>query len=226
MANMLLIPGPVELTDDIKLAQGGAMINHRSTDFGALNAEITQNLVKMFKSQEAYVITGSGTAAIESIIASVVKPDDRMLCLANGFFGDRFCATAKIYCKVVEEKKQWGTGFSIERAKDAIDNSDANVLGMVYNDTSTGVANHIRDICLYAKKNGMYTLIDAVSAWGGHPVDVNAWGIDALAAGSQKCLGAPPGLSMVALSADGVGRVDSNAPRTYYLDLKKYREYG
>jgi len=93
-----------------------------------------------------------------------------------------------------------------EREIDNAQSAGATVFGMVYNDTSVGLTNHTGEICRYAKSKGMFTAVDAVSAWGGVPLSVRKDGIDFVCTGSQKAIGAPPGLSMIAVGKDGIER--------------------
>jgi len=163
------------------------------------------------------------------MLANLVSKDDTALIFTNGTFSKRFADTARMYCNVKEETIESGKGFNIERAKTIIDsamsNNNAGILGIVHNETSTGVENDIECICKYAKSKGMLVLVDEVSAWGGTKFDMN-WGIDAFAVGSQKCIAAPPGLVLIGLSKDAIAKLEKTTPRTYYLDLKKYRKFG
>ncbi|MBS3068791.1 alanine--glyoxylate aminotransferase family protein [Candidatus Micrarchaeota archaeon] len=221
---MLLTPGPVAVPQEIRDAQAKEMIYHRGPEMKELLKDVATKLKADFNAENFYIVTGSGTAGIEMCVANCVKPQENVLVLSNGTFGDKLANCAEIYGKVQKVSQPLGKGWSLERAKEAIDNSNATVLAMVYNETSTGVLNDAKGICNYAKKKGMLTIVDAVSAWAAAPLDCREFGIDAVASGSQKAIGCPPGLSFVAMGNEAVEKAQSHAARTFYLDVRKYKK--
>jgi aspartate aminotransferase-like enzyme len=156
--------------------------------------------------------------------ACLTKPTDKSLVIANGTFGDKLASMSKVYCSTQVEKQPLGRGWSLERAKAAIDNSGAQIFGMVYNETSTGVLNDAKAICKYAKSKGMVTILDSVSAWAAAPLDIKEFGVDFAATGSQKALGAAPGMAIVAFTDEMMKRAEGITARSFYLDMKKYQK--
>ena len=221
----LLTPGPVALADPIREAQSREMIYHRGPEIKVLVSGIVAEMKKDFNSDHAFLITGSGTAGLEMAYACLTRPTDKSLVLANGTFGDKLASLSKVYCPSTQTEKQpLGKGWSLERAKEAIDNSGAQIFGMVYNETSTGVLNDSKAICRYAKGKGMVTILDAVSAWGAAPLDIKEFGVDFTATGSQKALGAAPGMAIAAFSDEMMKRAEGITARSFYLDMKKYQK--
>ena len=221
----MLTPGPVFLEDSIRQSQSQPMIYHRGAEMKELTGSIVPRLRADFNADHVFLVTGSGTAGIEMGFACLTKPEDKALVLSNGNFGDKLAACAKVYCKDTQAEPQpLGKGWSLERAKEKIDASGAQAFAMVHNETSTGTLNDAKSICCYAKKKGMATILDAVSSWGATPLDIKAFGVDFAATGSQKALGAAPGMAIVALTDEAMVRADSIPARSYYLDLKKYRK--
>ncbi|MFA5106518.1 MAG: alanine--glyoxylate aminotransferase family protein [Candidatus Micrarchaeia archaeon] len=223
---MLLTPGPVKLTEGIRNAQSRDMISHRGKEFQDLYSDIAGRFKKYVNAEDAFIMTGSGSLGIESIVLNSVKPDEKMLVIQNGDFGRRLAVTARIYTNVQEEVIPLGKGISLENAKALIDNSGAQVFGMVYNETSVGVTNHAKEIFNYAKSKGMFTVMDAVSAWSAMELDMKAFGVDFMATGSQKAIAAPPGLSMVGLSQAAYERYNSKDNKSYYMDFKAWRKFA
>src|SRR5271157_5888548 len=135
---MLFTPGPVKLTDEIRMAQSQEMISHREQRWTELYSGLVERFKRYTNAQEAYLVTGSGTLGIEMDILNCVKRSDRMLTLANGEFGKRFAEIARVHCDSVEEHmNEVGKGWDLERAKGIIDAAKgATVFGMVYNETS------------------------------------------------------------------------------------------
>lgn len=223
---ILLTPGPAYLTDEIKLAQSTSMISHRCNEYRELHACICEKTSKLFASDTSFIITGSGTAGNEAALASMLSKKDKVICFSNGTFGRRFAEAARIYSDNVSEKKfESGKGINLDRTKGEIDDTRADVLAIVYNESSTGVANKIRDICRYAKRKGIYVIVDGVSAVGGCEMSMRDWGIDISVTCSQKCLGAPPGVALIGVMDSALEKIEKNNVRSFYFDLKRYKKY-
>ena len=223
---MLLTPGPVELTPEISRAQTREMIYHRTKEYREMHVGLIEKVRKLFRSDDGYVITGSGTAGIEASIVSMLGKEDVLFNPNNGKFGERIFEIARIFSEKppLEQRFEYGKGIDLERVRATIDEKNPTILAMAYNETSTGVCNKIRDICLYAKKKGVITVIDGVSAVGGHELDMRGWGVDVCITGSQKCIGAPPGLALIGINKSAIEKIESNSPKAYYLSLKRYRK--
>ena len=223
--SILLSPGPVRVPEDILLSQAESMITHRSAEFTQLYGEITERLTDYLNSEESYVITGSGTLANETNILNCCKADEKMLCLSNGEFGMRLAEISGIYTNVEKHSLPAGKGWNLERAKELIDNSDSQVFGMVYNETGYGVMNNAKDIFRYAKKKGMLTIMDSVSAWPAIPYDQKEFEVDFFGSASQKAVGCPPGMGIIGLSKDAIERIESrNDIHSVYSNLQKHRK--
>jgi len=222
---ILLTPGPVYVPKEIREAQTKEMITHRSEEMTELYSDLVGRSKKYLNSEESYIITGSGSIGLEALFANFCKPGDKTLCLANGVFGKKLGLTVGIYSEVDVHRLDAGQAWTLKRAKEIIDKSTASVFGMVYNETGYGVRNEAKEIVNYAKKKGMYTILDCISAWPGTPFDMKEFELDGFVTGVQKGLACPPGLSIVGVSRDGVGRIISNENvKSYYCDLKKYKE--
>lgn len=156
----------------------------------------------LMTNSEVFVIAGSGTLALEMTIANIVEPGDKVLNLVSGFFGSYFVEISKVYGaapRVLEVP--WGKPVKPEQVKEALLEDDYKAVTVTHVETSTGVANPVREIGKVVKKHSdAFYIIDAVCSLGGMEVRVDEWGIDACASGSQKCIGAPPGLALIAVS--------------------------
>jgi aspartate aminotransferase-like enzyme len=222
---MLLTPGPVPVLEEISKAQCQEMITHRSPQMTELYGDIVERLKSYFNSQEAYAITGSGALAIETLVLNLCSKGERVLCLPNGYFGEKQAQTVAIHSGSIVRELEGGKGWDLEKAKEHIDSSDAQVLAMLYNETSYGVTNRIKEVCTYAKSKGMMTIIDGVSAWPGLPLDMEAFGVDGYAVGAQKAIGAPPGIGIVGLSQEAVEKYSSRDDiPSYYMDLRRHKK--
>jgi len=201
------------------------MITHRSGDFTKLYGDIVTRLKAYFGAEEAYVITGSGALGLETLILNLCEKGDKVLCLPNGEFGDHQATTVKVYADAIVQRLEDGKGWNLERAKPHIDASGAKVLAMVYNETSMGVRNDIKEICKYAKSMGMLTIIDGISAWPGTEFDMQSYCVDAFVTGSQKGIAAPPGMALIGLGKEAVAKFSKRASiPSYYCDLRRHKK--
>ncbi|MEM3422866.1 MAG: aminotransferase class V-fold PLP-dependent enzyme [Candidatus Bilamarchaeaceae archaeon] len=222
---ILLAPGPVPVLENIRMAQTKEMITHRSKDFSALYEDLCTRLKNYLNAEEAYVITGSGALGLETLVLNLCKKDENAVCFPNGEFGEKCAETVSIYTNVKIHKHEGPKGWNLERAKAAIDESNAQVLAMVYNETGYGVRNHIKEICKYAKSKGMLTIIDGISAWPGTEMDMKEFCVDGFVTGSQKGIAAPPGMALIGLSKDAVERFTSRSDiPSYYCNLQRHRK--
>ncbi len=122
---------------------------------------------------------------------------------------------------------EWGEAVNPQEIKNYLDNNpDIKAVTVVHNETSTGVANPIKEIGKIMQDYDALYVVDTVSSLGGDEVDVDGYGIDICVTGSQKCLAAPPGMAAITLSDDAWEIVDQIEPQSYYLNLKKYRKSG
>ncbi|MFA5077007.1 MAG: aminotransferase class V-fold PLP-dependent enzyme [Candidatus Micrarchaeia archaeon] len=222
---VLLAPGPVPVLEEIRNAQTKEMITHRSKDFTALYADLCTRFKGYLGAQEAYVITGSGALGLEALMANLTFKNEKMICFPNGEFGEKLVETAKIYTIAEAGAIEGGKGWDLERAKGKIDGSNAQVLGMVYNETGYGLRNHIKEICKYAKSKGMITIIDGISAWPGTEFNMKEFNVDGFVTGSQKGIAAPPGMALLGLGADAVERFSKReSVPSYYMDLRRHKK--
>jgi aspartate aminotransferase-like enzyme len=222
---ILLSPGPVCVPEEILEAQARPMITHRSPAFTELYGNICERLSSALGSEESYVITGSGTLANEANLLNCCLPGEEALFLSNGEFGDRLCEIASLYTNAKMHSLPAGKGWNLERAKELLDESNAQVFGMVYNETGYGVRNHAKEIFNYAKKKGMLTVMDSVSAWPALPFSQKEFSVDFFGSASQKALGCPPGMGIIGLSKDAIGRIESREKiPSHYCDLRRHRK--
>lgn len=221
-----LQPGPVPIAAPTREAMLGELVSHRSPAFEAIHRDCRQQLRRLFRTEDDVVIVnGNGNQGLELAVANAVHPDDRVLCLTNGKFGDNLRDMVSRHAgdlRVVEVA--WGEPFDLN-AVDAAFDSSIDAVTLTHCETSTGMLNPVREVAELATEHGALSLVDGVSSIGVEALPVDAWDIDLAVTASQKCLSAPPGLSAVAVSDRAAARAASN-PRTmpYNLDLARYEE--
>ncbi|MGQ9538396.1 MAG: pyridoxal-phosphate-dependent aminotransferase family protein [Candidatus Bathycorpusculaceae bacterium] len=200
---ILMIPGPTNVDPKVLRALGKPPLSHTSQEFANMFKEALNNLKKVFMTNsEVFVIAGSGTLALEMSIANIVEPGDKVLNLVSGFFGSYFVEISKVYGAVPRVLEvPWGKPVRPEQVKEALIEDDYKAVTVTHVETSTGVANPVREIGKVVKKHSdAFYIVDTVCSLGGMEVRVDEWGIDACASGSQKCIGVPPGLALIAVS--------------------------
>lgn len=226
---LLMLPGPTSVAPRVLKAMSDNIVNHRSAIFGEIFTETTELMSEVFKTEnQSYLLTGSGTAAMEAAIANSVKSGEKILNVVGGKFGQRFMQIADSFgINSQELAVEWGTAVTSEQVKEALEkDEDIKAVTVVHNETSTGVAAPIKEIGKVMQNYDALYIVDTVSSLGGDRVDVDKYGIDICVTGSQKCLAAPPGLAAITLNDDAWKAIDNIDSNTYYLDMKKYRKSG
>ena len=226
---LLMLPGPTTVDPRVLVAMSKAVVNHRGAKYGEILTETTELMSKVFQTpNKSYLLTGSGTAAMEAAIANTVAPGEKMLNIVGGKFGERFMKIAKTHGIDAQELAvEWGTAVSPKQIEEILDaNEDIKAISVVHNETSTGVAAPIEEIGKVMRNYDALYIVDTVSSLGGDYVDVEKFGIDVCVTGSQKCLAAPPGMAAITLNDDAWKAVDNIKTNTFYLDMKAARKSG
>jgi alanine-glyoxylate transaminase/serine-glyoxylate transaminase/serine-pyruvate transaminase len=153
-----------------------------------------------------------------------VKDGTRALVVVSGYFGDRLAQMCERYgAAVTRLDVEWGRACDPDALRRALDKTPADVVAMVHAETSTGVLNPVDRMAPIARERGALTIVDAVTSFGGHPLDVGAWGIDACYSCTQKCLSAPSGLAPVVFGPRAIER--RVKCRSFYFDLQLLQDY-
>jgi alanine-glyoxylate transaminase/serine-glyoxylate transaminase/serine-pyruvate transaminase len=144
--------------------------------------------------------------------------------VVTGYFGDRLVQIMERYGATVRRiDVEWGRAVDPALLRAELKKEGADVVGIVHAETSTGVINPVKELAAIAREYGALTVVDTVTSLGGHPVDLTGWGVDVAYSCSQKCIGAPSGMSPVAISGAARGRMVKC--RSFYLDLKLLEDY-
>jgi len=216
-----LIAGPVRIHPRVLRAMSMPSLNHRGDYFHGVVADIRSMLPLLFGANGHQVIlTGSGSSGLEAVYSSLVRRDERTLVLSNGNFGERTDQIVRRYCdQVTTLSAPWGQHIPIDAAKAELEKGDVRAVCVIHNETSVGLQNDLAALAPHVQRAGSLFLVDGISAVAGIPVPIDAWGIDALVAGSQKGLAAPAGLALVHLSDRAKSEL---RPGTFYLNLAEH----
>lgn len=220
----LRTPGPTPCPDEVLEAMGLPMINHRGPEFAELIVRLTDKMKRVFMTENRlYILTASGTGALEAAVVNTLSPGDRVLAVSIGYFGDRFADLASAYGAEVKKLGfEWGTPADPESIRRSlVQDPEIKAVLVTHNETSTGVTNDLERISNVVKReSNALLLVDAISSLGCVPLEVDRWDCDVVCTASQKGLMVPPGLSFVSVSeAAWEARQVSRMPR-YYFDFE------
>ncbi len=224
-ARLLLGPGPSPVPKRVLDALARPTIGHLDPAFIGLMDEVKELLRGTFRTRNALTlpISAPGSAGMEAAFVNLVEPGDTVVVCRNGVFGGRMRENVvRIGATAVMVDDAFGQPIDLDKVEAALKaHPGAKALAFVHAETSTGVVSDAAALCRLAHEHGALSLADAVTSLGGIPVDVDAWGVDAIYAGSQKCLAAPPGLAPLSFSDAAVAAL--KARRTpvpsWFLDL-------
>jgi aspartate aminotransferase-like enzyme len=220
MTSTFLLAGPVKIHPRVLQAMAAPSMNHRGSAFHEIVGDIKGMLPLVFgRPGHQAVVTGSGTAGLEAMVASIVGPQDKVLVLSNGHFGARLEKIATRFAKPSVVKAAWGHPFDVEAVKKALAETKPKAVLAVYNETSVGFTNDIATIGPVIKDSGALFLMDAISGLPGIPAPADSWGVDGIVVGSQKAIAAPAGLAMVHLSDRAYSAL---SPHTFAGDLVEH----
>jgi 2-aminoethylphosphonate-pyruvate transaminase len=227
---VLLNPGPVNTTARVKSALVHHDVCHRDSDYSEVLVRVSRKLRRIFRGgpeHSVVLITGSGTAAMECALGSCVPPDRKVLVIDNGAFGERLHEIAALHeMNVVHLKYDFGQPVRPADVASALDaNPDIAVVAMCHHETSAGVMNPVREVGALCRKHDALLLVDAVSSLGAEDLDVVRDGIDVCWSSANKCLHGISGVGFLCIDERVWERIADIRPRSYYLDLKRYRKY-
>ncbi|MDQ3914222.1 MAG: 2-aminoethylphosphonate aminotransferase [Actinomycetota bacterium] len=226
---ILLNPGPVNLSARVRQALLQPDLCHREAEYFELQDSVRAQLLDVYGLPSsrwvAALLAGSGTAAAEAMLSSLVGAGGRVLVIENGTYGRRLAAIAQahgISCSVA--RFEWDEEVPPSRVAAAID-ADPSIthLAVVHHETTTGRLNPIEELGQVCRSRGLSLLVDAVSSFGAEEIDFERWGLGACAGSAGKCLHGIPGLAFVVVRRTELQR-GCRPSRTVYLDLLRYAE--
>jgi len=206
------------------------MLGHLDPEFLELMDRVQRDLRTLFATENRFTlpISGTGSAGMETMLTNLVEPGDRIVIGIHGVFGGRMAELSRrLGAEVVEVHAEFGHALAPEMMAKAIAAGDTKLVALVHAETSTGVLQPLPEIVAAAKQAGALMLLDCVTSLGGANVDLDALGIDAAFAGTQKCLSVPPGLAPLSFAEAALRKVaDRTRPITsWYLDVNLLGAY-
>lgn len=228
---LLLIPGPTPVVDSIYDALAQETLGHTDPRFAVVYRNAIKQTKQMFKTDgEVFVIAGSGTVAMEMALVNTIAAGEKLLVISHGYFGDRFIKLGEafgIHVDVVQA--EWGKQVPVEAVEEKLASQQFKAVTITHADTSTGVAANIAELVPVIKSHGALVILDGVCATAAMEEDMSKeYGspdakIDVVLTGSQKAIGVPPGLAIVAFNQTALAaRKQLAHVSAYYCDIENW----
>ena len=220
----LFTPGPTPVPPEVLAAMAQPMVHHRGPDFRIVYERCLARLKQVFRTEnEVLLYAASGTGTMESTVANLCSPGDRICVVVAGSFGNRWAAIAEAYgCEVDRLEYEWGETPFAEDLASRLAERESGVVLLTHSETSTGVVADVRSLGAAAKDAGAISVVDAVSSLGAVPLETDEWGMDVVVSGSQKALMMAPGLAIVSVSR-AAWDARGTSPR-FYFDWERTRK--
>ena len=236
-----LVPGPVRMSDGCLPAMATPVITARGAEFREVMAKLNSGLRYAFdlspspsemKSQswtgedgyKVVVVSGSGTAAMEMVIANRFRSNDLVLVPTNGKFGERVADICRQFCNVKQIKYDWGRSFDLYELEQQLERGCYEALLICHNETSSGITQDAEAIAEMCTRHNVSFILDGITSVGGMAVHPEKWNAEAVVMGAQKCTAGPSGIAAIALNEHCVERIKAihqqgDANPRYYLDM-------
>lgn len=227
---VLMGPGPSELDPRVLRALATPVVGHLDPDFLNIMNDTRDLIRSAFATSNPLTVamSGTGSAGMETCLVNLLEPGDRAVVCVIGAFGQRMVDIAgRTGAEVTVVEAPWGSAIDPADVEAALKRGGVKVVALVHIETSTGVWQPVEEIAALARAHDALVVLDAVSSLGGVPVPVDAWQVDAVYSGSQKCLSAPPGLAPVTMNERAraaIGRRRTKV-QSWYLDLTMIENY-
>jgi alanine-glyoxylate transaminase/serine-glyoxylate transaminase/serine-pyruvate transaminase len=227
---LLCGPGPSNVDPRVLEALQRPMLGHLDPDFHDILDRLVALMKELYRRDDGLTIalSASGTSGMEAGLQALTEPGDTVVVGVAGFFGNRIAQMAERHGrKVVDVRVPFGQAVPNDQLLDALArHPDTSLVAIVHAETSTGVAQPLAELAAATRDSGALLLADCVTSLGGMQLEADAWGVDYCYSCSQKCLGAPPGISPVSLSERAMERIRGRrTPTTFSFDFEELARY-
>lgn len=226
MRYLLMIPGPVEIPEEILCAFQGQTIAHYGKDFRDIYIKTTDKLSKVLGSSGmSFLLPGTGSMGLETVSSTFCR-SKKCLVLNNGFFGERINLILSTYSNNVDQLIfKYGEPIDLNTLKIQLKKRKYDLVFMTHVETSTGVLNPIKEISNLIKEQESLFFLDCISSAGIELIKMDEWNIDAVVTASQKGFECPPGLGMITINKKLISELNKSNKASWYTDLRTWVEY-
>ena len=224
---LLMIPGPIEFEPDVLQALGAPTDSHVSAGFIEIFGNSLELMRTVWQSPtgQPFIMAGSGTLAMDMAVVNLIEPNDNVLIISTGYFGERYANICKRYgANVTILTTEVGDTVSLNTVEEELSSKKYKLLTITHVDTSTGVLVDPEPIAKLAKNYGTLSILDGVCSVAGEEIKQDKWGIDVVFTASQKAIGVPPGLALLMVSekAMNVFKNRKTLVQNYYADFTNW----
>jgi serine---pyruvate transaminase len=220
----LMTAGPTPVPPAVSQAMAAPMLYHRAPAFDELYARVLTQLPQVFRTANSVLaFASSGSGAMESAAANLIRPNTKVLAAATGKFGERWIQLAEAYgADLVRHEPGWGLRLDpADFDRLLTEHAGTEVVFTTLSETSTGIVHDIQAIAEVTKRHDAILVVDAVSGLGAAELHQDEWGVDVVVAGSQKALMCPPGLGFASVSERALEFAKRQSGGRYYFDWAK-----
>ena len=228
---LLLGPGPSPVHPRVLKAMSTPLVGHLDPKFLEIMNEVQGQLRAVLGTQNAFTIavSGTGSAGMEAALVNVLEPGDTMVVVVSGVFGTRMAdIVGRCGARLVKIEIPWGEVVTPAQVEVVLRREGkVKAVGLVHAETSTGAWQPMEGLGKLCHDHGALLVVDTVTSLGGMPVEIDAWGADAVYSGTQKCLSCPPGLAPFSLSPRALEALKARKSKvqSWYLDASMIADY-
>jgi alanine-glyoxylate transaminase / serine-glyoxylate transaminase / serine-pyruvate transaminase len=227
---LLLGPGPSPVDDRVLTAMAEPLLGHLDPLFLRCMDDVQNLLRHVFETENRVTIpiSATGSAGMEAALVNVIERGDNVVVCINGVFGQRMRdIVERAGGTAIVVEAEWGCTIDPNKIEAALKSCRPKALALVHAETSTGVLQDLSGLSELAHRHNALLIVDAVTSLGGHPVSVDRNGIDICYSGTQKCLGAPPGLAPITFNERSIEliRTRRSKVQSWYLDITLVEHY-
>ncbi len=223
----LLSPGPTPLPDDVQAAGSYPLLHHRTPEFSQIFMDVTEGLKYVFQTkQDVYILTSSGTGAMEAAVINILSPGDKVITINGGKFGSRWSVICRAYgIEAIEIQLEWGETLPADKLEaDLQAHPETKAVFATLHETATGTMFDIQNFGRICRDRATLLVVDGISGIGAASCPMDKWGIDVLISGAQKSFMTPPGLAYIAFSEKAWRTVEQAGLPRFYFDAVAARE--
>ena len=224
---LLMIPGPIEFEPEVLRSMGTQTASHVSPSFIETFGNCLDLMKKIWLAPngQAFIVSGSGTLAMDMAAANLVEKGDAVLVISNGYFGERFQDILNRYgANTTLISASIDSVISLDTIEKELKKKKYKLLTMTHVDTSTGILIDPKSIAKLAKKHNVLSILDGVCSVAGEEIKQEDWEIDIVLTASQKAIGVPPGLALLVASKKAIQIWENRKTpvQNYYSDWENW----
>lgn len=221
--SILLAPGPVQLHPEVQRILSLPMIHHRTPEFDAILKSTLQNLKMIFQTaQPVFLLSSTGSGGMECLLVNVLNPQDKVLAIIHGKFGERWADMAESFgANVIRHTVEWGHAARVDDVKNLLAlHPDIKIVLAQACETSTATINPIQETAEVISKTEALFLVDGITALGAYDLPMDQWKIDGLVGGSQKAFMLPTGMAFVSFSEKAWKKIKTAKTAKFYFNIQ------